>query len=147
VGRRSRNRLNSSQMSFYIVVKPLAELEPEMPEDDSLFDEWIEQCQKWWLYDNPLGADGTVGEYWCIPAKRLGLPLLAQIYHEGLSVSTPEELEQLSRELDTLEAHWHTLSLPEWPPNFLESRLLERMGFFREAVQVALEQRGCLIVS
>jgi len=117
-----------------------------MPEDDSLIDEWLEQIQKTWLYDNPLGAVGTVGEYWCTPAKRLGLFLLAKISDEGLSVSTSEELEQLSKELDTLETHWHTLTLPEWPPNFLESRLLERMEFFREAIQVALERKGLLSV-
>ena len=136
--------VNSSHMSFYIVVKPLAELEPEMPEDDSLLDEWLEQIQQTWFYDNPLGGDGTVAEYWCGPAERLGLPLLAQIYQQGLRISNQEKLKQLSRELDTLEAHWHTLSLPEWPPDFKESYLLERMGFFREAIRVALEHKGLL---
>lgn len=147
MGRCSRDGLNSSQMSFDITVKPLDGLELEMPEDDSLLDEWIEQSQKTWLYDNFLGGDGTVFEYWYAPAKRLGLPLLTKIYHEGLSISATEGLEQLSKELHTLEAHWHTLKLPEWPPDFKESYLLERMGVFREAIQVALEQRGCLIVS
>ena len=134
-------------MSFDITVTPLSGLHLEMPEEDSLLDVWFEQSKKMWLYDSFLGGVGTVGEYWCSPAKRLGLPFLARIYQDGLKVSATEELEQLSKELDTLEAHWHTLKFPEWPPNFLEFRLLEPMGYFREALCVALEHRAVLIVS
>jgi hypothetical protein len=51
------------------------------------FDRWIKDCQARWLYENPLGADGTVFELWNVPAHEIGLPLVGAIYDNGLRVA------------------------------------------------------------
>ena len=49
-------------------------------------DRWIKDCQAKRLYENPLGADGTVFELWNVPAHKLGLPLVGALYDNGLHV-------------------------------------------------------------
>ena len=142
----SRSAVHSSSMSFLIIVEPLDIPAPEMPQDNFLLGEWFEQLRAWWLYEKHLGDFQTMSEYWFLPSKQLGLTLMS-FMDERIEISAPEELEQFSKELDTLEAHWHTLRLPEWPPDFLETRLLEPMRFLREAICVALEHRAVLIGS
>ena len=48
------------------------------------FDRWIKECQARWVYENPLGSDGTVFNLGHVPAHELGLPLLGSIYRSGL---------------------------------------------------------------
>lgn len=46
-----------------------------------------------------------MGEWWSRPAARLGLPLLARAYDEGLKVHG-QELVALRREVEALSAYW-----------------------------------------
>ena len=79
------------------------------------FDLWIKDCQARWLYENPLGADGTVFNLWHVPAHELGLPLVGSIYQSGLRVQGPQ-LAELSRELDALEAFWAATDFSQATP-------------------------------
>jgi hypothetical protein len=121
------------------------------------FDDWIKECQARWVYENPLGADGTVFNLWHVPAHELGLPLLGSIYQNGLRVEGAQ-LAELSRELDALEAFWAGVDFSRATPlsastirpggveEFrlvpLEQHLRERLGCLREALQVAVECDG-----
>jgi hypothetical protein len=125
------------------------------------FDQWFAWYRERTLYDNPLGADGTVYELWHVPAKTLGLRLLVAVYNEGLVVAG-RELETLSAEADKLEAFWDSLDLGNMPPYVCESwredgswertyqsvreHLKERMGYLREAIQIARAKDGTLTI-
>ncbi len=91
-------------MAFGITVHrrsddPLYQSEPDVGSE--AFDRWIKECQGRWVYENPLGADGTVFELWHVPAHHLELPLLGSIYHGGLRVQG-SQVDDLNRELDAL---------------------------------------------
>lgn len=128
---------------------------PEVSSDE--FDRWIKECRARWVYENPLGAGGTVFELWHVPARELGLPLLGSVYHDGLHVEG-EHLAALSRELDALEGFWAAtdFSMPrphqasiihpdgrheEWSVPLAE-HLRERLGYLREAIRIAEECDG-----
>jgi hypothetical protein len=114
------------------------------------------------LYHKPLGADDTIFGYWHLPACDLGLPLVAQIYHEGIEVHG-EQLDKLSEELQTLNAHWLTTGAgkaSQIPHNVADARgsvslgyvwvsdhLQERLGFVREAIRIARESAGVIEIS
>lgn len=126
------------------------------------FDRWMEQCQARWVYENPLGADGTVFEQWHVPAHRLGLPLLGSIYHDGLRVEG-EQLAALGRELDALERFWAGTDFSRATPlrvstmrpdgtweermEPLADHLAEQSGYLREAILVANECDGVVVIS
>jgi hypothetical protein len=76
-------------MAFGITVHRRADdalyrAEPDVGSES--FDRWIKECQDRWVYENPLGADGTVFNLWHVPAHYLKLPLLGSIYENGLRV-------------------------------------------------------------
>lgn len=125
------------------------------------FDRWIKECQARWVYENPLGADGTIFELWHVPAAELGLPLVGSIYNNRLRVEGAQ-LPELSRELDALEAFWDRTDFSGTPPlkyhtilpGFEEIRLVplrehlqERLGYLREAIRVAGECDGVVEIS
>ena len=126
------------------------------------FDRWIKECQDRWVYEDPLGADGTVFEQWHVPAHHLKLPLLGSIYHHGLRVAGTQ-LEELSRELDALEAFWdqtdysaatplsyHTIvpgGAEEVRSVPLRDHLQERLGYLREAIRIAQDCDGVIGIS
>jgi hypothetical protein len=121
------------------------------------FDRWIKECQARWVYENPLGADGTVFELWHVPAHHLGLPMIGSIYQNGLRVEG-QQLADLSRELDALEVFWDNTDFSDARPmschalgddgkeevRFLPLRehLQERLGHLREAIRIAQECDG-----
>ena len=121
------------------------------------FDSWMMECQARWVYENPLGAGGTVFELWHVPAHELHLPLLGSIYHDGLRVEG-EQLAALSRELDALQRFWAATDFSQTTPlrasimhpdGTQEERLVpladhlsERLGYLREAIRIAYECGG-----
>ena len=110
------------------------------------FDQWEAQARALCQYDNPLGAEGDVHEFWSEPALSLGLPLLASVYeegfHKGIEWSGPA-LDRLAEELVVLEHHWRTMSLDDSD----RSHLSERMSFLRTAIQVAKNCDGVLSIT
>ena len=138
-------------MSFRVYITiPHEEIPP--PSDPSKFDAWLEECNKFSLYDAPLGADGTVYDFWSSIARQLGLPLITSIYEHGLKIESTEELNRLEEELNALENYWKSHHLEDPDPksairDFLEEHLQERMEYFRTAVKLAKEHRAILSVS
>lgn len=114
-----------------------------MEASEKIWDEWLGELNTWWLYQNPVG---TVYRYWLEPARILHLPLILLIDLEGLEISDPNELKLLSMELDRLEEYWYTLDFSGYRPDYLQDRLIERLGFLHEAIQISLEQHGRLCV-
>jgi hypothetical protein len=93
------------------------------------------------LYEQPLGSESAVREWWSEPASALGLPLLAAIYdygfYHGNRWSGPE-LRQVVDEMAQLEEHWSMAGLP---PDVLAD-LRERAEYLRAAVALAEECGG-----
>ena len=126
------------------------------------FDRWCKECQARWVYENPLGADGTVFESWHVPAIRLGLPLLGSIYQNGLEVEGQQVIE-LGHELDALERFWASTDFSQAEPlprsiihpNGIEEtqlvplvdHLRTRLGYLREAIRIAVECDGVIVIS
>ena len=123
---------------------------------------WMALCHSRTFYNNPLGSGSTIYHYWSTPAAELTLPLIASIYDSGLRL-TGAELDRLAAELDVLEQHWGSLDFTA-EPNIVEStmhddgteerneipfydHLRERMGYLREAIQIARDEDGVLTVS
>ena len=114
------------------------------------------------VYHKSLGPDDNVFAYWHLPALDLGLPLLAQIYHEGLDVHG-HQLDTLELELQKLAEYWeathvgrseqipHSVTQPDgtigqryvWVCDYLR----ERVSYVGEAVRVAKESKGVIEIS
>src|SRR5262245_20815649 len=125
------------------------------------FDHWFDECMAKTVYDNPLGSDGSVHEFWHVPALQLGLPLIRSIYNDGLWLHGVD-LERLGREADTLERYWKSLNLTGRRPYAchtirgdgseertwisVRDHLRERMGYLREAIRVAKAEDGVLSI-
>jgi hypothetical protein len=114
------------------------------------------------VFHKSLGPEATIFAYWHTVAFQLELPLVAQIYNEGLEVRGPW-LQELWVELDKLERHWqstHTggceqiprsVRLPngkigDQPINLLDY-LLEKLNFVREAIRLATKFSGAVQIS
>jgi len=126
------------------------------------FDRWCKECQTRWVYENPLGADGTVFEFWHVPAIYIGLPLLGSLYENGLRVEG-QRLIELGHELDSLERAWVSTDFSQADPlsahtihsNGIEEvklvplveHLHERLGYLREAIRIAVECDGVIDIS
>ena len=114
------------------------------PEDvnSGMFDEWFEVCRDRTLYENPLGADGDIYEFWSKPASQLGLTKLKQIYNEGLRV-LGSEIGDFASELATLERYWESqrMDLAKL------SGLKERMRALHEALEIARRHDGVVNIS
>lgn len=110
------------------------------------YDQWEAQGNALCQYENPLGSEAAVREFWSEPATSLGLPLLASIYDEGfyngVGWSGPE-LDRLAEELEVLEGYWKNMSFTETD----RSDLAERMSFMRTAIQVAKQRDGVLTIA
>jgi hypothetical protein len=97
------------------------------------------------LYEQPLGSESAVREYWSEPAALLGLPLLAAVYDQGFYHGifwSGEQLGSVVTEVDRLEAHWSAARLP----SDLLADLQERARYVREAVAVASAVGGWLVI-
>jgi hypothetical protein len=130
-------------MSFRISVSIPHQPIP-VPEDASQLDAWLDAENQFCLYDEPLGADGTIYEFWSMPASKLGLPMLTAIRSHGLQIQTPHELDVFEAELKQLQAAWNTY-LRELP-DLKKQDLLERMSFAHEAIRVARDNQAILTV-
>ncbi|WP_158578450.1 hypothetical protein [Spongiactinospora rosea] len=62
------------------------------------------------LYENALGGAATVREHWIAPARRLGLPILARLATEDVTVRHTD-LDTLAAEVVRLSQDW-TDSVP-----------------------------------
>lgn len=97
------------------------------------------------LYDEPLGSESAVREWWSGPAAALGLPLIASIYERGFYRAirwAGPELVQVLAELARLEVHWASVA-----PSEVAAGLAERAGYLRAAVAVAEEWGGFVVIS
>jgi hypothetical protein len=126
------------------------------------FGRWFDLCNEQTLFDYPLGSDGTVYDFWCMPAARLKLPLIGRVYRHGLKVQG-DELAALGAECDSLEAYWGCLDFAAEPPfrgkEILEDgttrtythsageHLAERMAALREAIATVVAQGGVLSIT
>jgi hypothetical protein len=144
-------------MAFHITVHRRTDDElfrshPEVGTDD--FESWLAECQTRWVYENPFGADGTVHDFWHLPARDRGLPLIGNIYENGLRVEG-HQLVELSKELDHLEAIWSRMDLGkgEWITYVdcqthqlltVQEHLHERLAYVREAIRAAQDCDGVL---
>jgi hypothetical protein len=114
------------------------------------------------LYENPIGAGDTIYRFWSTPAFQMKLPLLAQMYKEGLKVSG-SDLNRLNAELEQLENYWKSTDLEaessmkgtiynsdatkerfEQP---IVKHLKERAQYLREAIEIALAKDGVIFIS
>ena len=98
------------------------------------------------LYDEPLGSESTVSEFWSKPASALGLTLLAEVYehgfHHGIRWSG-EQLLAVVAEVGQLEVYWRAAGLT---PETLAD-LDRRAGFVRAAVAVAVGCNGAVVIT
>ena len=135
-----------------------------MPEDVASpeWDAWFEMCKKLTLYENPLGADYTVHEFWHLPAVKFGQPLLKQIYNNGLEV-LPSQLPSFEKEISSLEKYWGSYNFPDnsfltgitihengsesHPKVHISQHLLERLGYLKEAINCAKEFHGVISIT
>jgi hypothetical protein len=93
------------------------------------------------LYEQPLGSESAVREWWSEPAEALGLPLLAAIYEYGFYHGNRwagRDLKQMRRELARLELHWSSAGLAA----DVLANLRERAGYLRAAADLAEEYEG-----
>jgi hypothetical protein len=93
------------------------------------------------LYEQPLGSESAIREWWSEPATVLGLPLIASLYEHGFYSAirwAGPDLTRALRELATLEAHWMSAGLP---PEAIAD-LAERASYLRAAVAKAKECGG-----
>jgi len=148
-------------MSFSVTVHRVEDEPPEVPvptdQDDkagwAAWHAYAEEMNRITLYAQPLGADGTVYEYWSTIAEdQLGLPMLTSIYQNGLKLQGAEQLEAFRQELDLLENYWNTHELRDPIESSslrgqLRGHLQERMGYLREAVRIAQEHSAVLTIS
>jgi hypothetical protein len=114
------------------------------------------------VYHKRLGTDDDVFRYWHAPAFELGLPLVAQIYHDGLEVRG-ELLVLLSSELDRLEAHWTETGVGDLDlvvrlvsgqdgqlqeaSTPLREHLCQKLSLLRTAIGIATQTAGMLEIS
>jgi hypothetical protein len=147
-------------MSFSILVEyfhdeiPL----PNEFDNETIWDKWLEEERSYWIYENPLGADGTIYDYWHVIACKLGLDLLRKVYNEGLKLKSLKELEQLEKELIEIKNYWETHKLFDINKNSItktyltndievKEHLNERWNFVMKAISIAKEKEGILIIS
>ncbi len=96
-------------------------------------------------FEQPLGSESAVREFWSSPAAELGLPLLASLYDEGFYRGifwSGHELDQALRELASLEEYWARAPYDD------ETRadLCERAGWMRDALRLAARCQGWVSV-
>lgn len=103
------------------------------------------------LYDEPFGAEGTVGDWWSRPAANLGLPFLADIYEYGFYhgiIWGPKDFPQVLAELNLLESHWRGMC--DWNVADVSTGhavLVERAEFVRRAIAIAVEVQGYVTIT
>jgi hypothetical protein len=98
-----------------------------------------------YLYDRPLGSEADVHEFWSGPAIDLGLPLFMEVSGSGFVHGirwSGEQLREVAAEVDRLEAYWSAAGVPDEKLTDLR----KRAGFVREAVAVAAECGGWLVI-
>src|SRR5262245_60879428 len=88
------------------------------------------------IFEQPLGSESSIREFWSNPARELGLPLLTPLYETGFYNGVMWKGKQLSEalgELTRLELYWATMSLDEETRNDLQ----QRAAWLREALRLA----------
>lgn len=138
-------------MSFSISVSLPHDKIP-MPNDLLQLDAWLDECNKFVLYQQPLGSGHAIFNFWSLIARELQLPLISSIYDNGLSLASPDELNQLTNELNQLENYWNSHKLEETEEKSascdnLKEDLAERMQYLRTAIVVARENKAVLTIS
>lgn len=124
---------------------------PKMEVHLEIWNQWVNEEHKFVLYDEPLGGDHAVFQFWHSIAISLGLPLITGIYNHGLSIRNESDLHALEQELDQLEQYWRSHPLKDSLPNPLSQDelmvdLWERMEYFRKAIQIAKKNNAELSV-
>lgn len=98
------------------------------------------------LYDEPLGGEGPVREFWSAPAAQLGLPLLAAVYEHGFYLGIcwhGDQLDAAEAEVARLEEFWQGAGLDAGTLQGLSGRA----AYLRTAVGLAREHGGILVIS
>ena len=138
-------------MSFRVYVYRPHKSQP-LPDDSEQWDDGIKAEEQYTLYNEPLGADGTIYHYWHLIAHQLSLPLIASIYNQGLKLEDEAGFTALDLELQQLEIYWNTqpLETPRPPSaiaDHVEEHLRERMGYLRKALNLARSEKAVLGIS
>lgn len=113
----------------------------EVPPDDWRVREGAED-----LCDRPLGNESDVREFWSGMAIDLELPLLLEVFGYGFYHGirwSGEQLRAAASEVDQLEAYWSSAEIPDEKL----ADLRKRAGFMREALAVAEESGGWLVIA
>jgi hypothetical protein len=131
-------------MSFQIGVhriedEPLMNSPPLDAGRDQL-EAWLADCVSRSLYDAPLGADGDVFDWFHAPATELGLKLLGRLYHHGLNIGA-DDLRILEAEVAALERYQEAKLTKKKRALFME-----RLGFLREAIDIAAREDAVLTI-
>jgi hypothetical protein len=108
------------------------------------------------LYWAPVASDGDMHDLWSGPSLRLGLPLLARAYGNGLKLHG-DELVALRQEVEALSADWvETVSDDATKATGIGTRsfdvpllvhLLNRAEGVEAAIRLALAVGGYLTIS
>jgi hypothetical protein len=110
------------------------------------FEEWCKQAENLCEFEAPLGSESAVRMYWSVPARELGLPLLASIYDDGFHRAcewASVDLDRLSIELGKLVAHWSTLPID----SDIRNDLIGRMSSFLAAIKIAKACNGTVTIT
>jgi hypothetical protein len=98
------------------------------------------------LYEQPLGSEAAIREFWSVPAAELELPLLTSLYDQGFYQGIfweGDELVQAASELACLENHWVKMQLDA--TRYADLR--DRAGYMREALKMANSYGGWVSIS
>jgi hypothetical protein len=93
------------------------------------------------LYEQPLGSESAVREFWSSPAAELGLPLLASLYDQGFYCGIfweGRKVDQAMNELAMLEGYWARAVFDA----AVRADLLERVNWLRVALNLAASCGG-----
>ncbi len=119
---------------------------------------WFDEATRRTLLFEPVAGDASFFNYWHTPAVELGLELLAQVYHRGLSVSG-RELVDLGQELETLRTHWDLAGIIDLQAVrtsvengveeeiSLRDHMANRLQTLRSAIELAQTCDGTLTIS
>ena len=123
------------------------------PDDDEAIEMWIFEEEKHALFSYPLGATETINKLWYGIGLTLKLSLISQIYDYGIEICKKLDLELLKDQVLKLREYWESHELDDSLSVNDENgkvgtreHLIERSNFLLEAIEIAINQSGILII-